>query len=230
MADETWLLLDSRGQGGIETHVAELASGLAGAGVVPRVLFLTDHGPHPLRDRLDRDGIAWEALRGGLAGLVRRLRQGRPAILHTHGYKANILGRLAARVCGIGSVATYHAGDRPGGWLAAYDWLDRWTSFAGGRIAVSQPILDRLPFGGVLVPNFVAVADVPPEPGPETIAFVGRMSPEKGPDLFAAVATLLPGVACLAYGDGPMRAALQAEHGRRIHFAGAVASLSLIHI
>ena len=52
--EEIWLLLDSRDMGGIESHVAELAAGLCAAGERVRVLFLADHGPHPLRARLER--------------------------------------------------------------------------------------------------------------------------------------------------------------------------------
>ena len=224
MQREIWLLLDSRGLGGIETHVAELACGLAEAGAAPRVLFLHDHGPHPLRQRLGIDGIAC-GVAGGFGGLLRRLRRDRPALLHTHGYKSNLLGRAAARLAGIPCVATYHAGDRPGGMLAVYDALDRWTCGAGGRIAVSAPILRRLPFGGVLVPNFVAVPDAAPEPGPDTVGFVGRLSHEKGPDVFAAIAERLGPARFVAYGDGPMRAALQDASGTRVGFAGAVTAM-----
>lgn len=222
---ETWLLLDSRSLGGIESHVAELAAGLAAAGDVPRVLFLADYGPHPLRARLAREGLRCETLGGGLAGLLRRLRQGRPRVLHTHGYKANLLGRLAAPLCGIRSVASYHAGERPQGRLATYDALDRWTSFASRRIAVSRPILRRLPFGGTLVPNFVSVPAAAPATDASVVAFVGRMVPEKGPDRFCELARLLPQAACVAFGDGPLRAALQGAHGERVRFAGARAGM-----
>ena len=104
---EIWLLLDSRGIGGIESHVAELAVGLLEAGDRPRVLFLADHGPHPLRQRLDREGVPWEALSGGLSGLLARCRTGRPRVLHTHGYKANILGRIAGTLTRTPLVATW---------------------------------------------------------------------------------------------------------------------------
>ncbi len=222
---EVWLLLDSRRLGGIETHVAELAAGLAEAGENPRVLFLTDYGPHPLRVRLDDLHIAWEALAGGLTALRRRLAAGRPRVLHTHGYKANIAGRLAALPGGVPVVATYHAGERPAGRLAVYDVLDRYTSFAGRRIAVSRPILARLPFGGTLIPNFVAVPPDPPQAGPTVVAFVGRMSAEKGPDQFCTLASLLPQAAFSAYGDGPMLAEVQRLSAGRVDFKGAVAGM-----
>ena len=222
---EIWLLLDSRGLGGIESHVAELAAGLAGLGETPRVVFLADHGAHPLHTRLEREGVRWDTLHGGLKELRRRLIRQRPRVLHTHGYKANIVGRIAGRLSSVPTVASYHAGERPRGRLALYDAVDRWTSWSGQRIAVSRPILARLPFGGVLVPNFVAVPDAPPQAGPACVAFVGRMAAEKGPDIFCALAGRLPRARFAAYGDGAMRAALQSAAGTHVMFAGAVAGM-----
>jgi len=218
---ETWILLDSRGLGGIETHVAELAEGLAEAGEAPRVVFLEDHGPHPLRGRLAAAGVAAEALAGGLRPLLVRLRAGHPGLLHTHGYKANILGRIAARMAGVRVVTSFHAGERPRGFLALYDAADRWTSFLGGRIAVSAPIRARIPFDAALVPNFVALPPEPVLPGPLTVAFVGRLSHEKGPDLFCRLAPAAPGPAYEIFGDGPMRAEAEAAAQGQIRFHGA---------
>ena len=149
------------------------------------------------------------------APLVRRLRRpSRPALLHTHGYKANLLGRLAGLLTRVPTVATYHAGEKPPGMLAWYDRADRWTSFLGGRIAVSRPILARLPFGGWLVPNFVAV---PPRPSasagqPDVVAYVGRMSLEKGPDMFCDLAAAAPGQSMLRSGAAHA-ACVAARHG-----------------
>ena len=189
------------------------------------MLFLTDHGAHPLHVRLAQDGIPWQALSGGLGELRRRLARERPRVLHTHGYKANITGRIAAWLAGVPVVATYHAGERPAGRLALYDLADRWTSLLGRRIAVSRQILARLPFGGVLIPNFVAVPAQPPQAGPACVAFVGRMVTEKGPDTFCELAERLPHATFTAYGDGPLRADLERRHGARVRFAGAVAGM-----
>ncbi len=217
---EIWLLLDSRGMGGIESHVGELAAGLRAAGEPVRVLFLADHGPHPLRARLERNGVAWEALPGGFFPLLARLRAGRPSLLHTHGYKANLLGRLAALLAGVPVVASYHAGEKPPGLLAWYDRADRWSSCLGGRIAVSRPILARLPWGGTLVPNFVALPAAPTGGPADSVGFVGRMAQEKGPDLFCALAGRVPDCSFIAFGDGPMLAALRAAN-QRVDFRGA---------
>lgn len=234
MTRETWLLLDSRGFGGIESHVAELAAGLREAGRHPRVLLLQDHGPHPLAERLAAEGVPLEALPGGFAALWRRLRAGRPAVLHTHGYKANLLGRLAARLTGTRCVASFHAGERPPGLLALYDAADRWSSGLNPRIAVSRPILARLPWGGELIPNFLALPPEPARGAPLTVAFVGRLSPEKGPDLFAELCRLSPGPRYEVFGDGPMRDALAAPglvlHGARPGMGGAWAGIGLLAI
>ncbi|MBX9748899.1 MAG: glycosyltransferase family 4 protein [Roseococcus sp.] len=234
MSCETWILLDSSGFGGIESHVAELAAGLREAGRAPRVLLLQDHGPHPLAARLAADQVPLEVLSGGFAALWRRLRSGRPAVLHTHGYKANLLGRLAARLTGTRCVASFHAGERPPGLLALYDAADRWTSGLGPRIAVSRPILARLPWGGTLVPNFVALPPEPPGGTPLTVAFVGRLSPEKGPDLFAELSRLAPGPDYQVFGDGPMRQAIASPglvlHGARPGMGGAWGGIGLLAI
>jgi len=208
--------------GGIETHVAELAGGLQAARLPVRVLFLHDYGPHPLQTRLAAAGVAWETLTGSLFA---RLRQGRPLLLHTHGYKANLLGRLAGRLAFVPTVASYHAGETPSGRLAWYDRLDRWTSLLGARIAVSKPILAKLPWGATLVPNFVDLPTRPDGGGADTVAFVGRFSHEKGPDLFCALAERLPGQRFLAFGGGPMLAELEVRHGSRVDFRGPRAGM-----
>ncbi|MBT5746918.1 MAG: glycosyltransferase, partial [Gammaproteobacteria bacterium] len=58
------LLLDSRTLGGIETHVLQLAKGLQKMGHHPRVVFLTDYGPHPLQRLLQQADIQYCTLGG----------------------------------------------------------------------------------------------------------------------------------------------------------------------
>ena len=141
---EIWNLLDSRGMGGIESHVGELAAGLRDAGQRPRVLFLADHGPHPLRDRLDREGLPWEALAGGFGALYARLKAGRPGVLHTHGYKANLFGRIAARLLGIPVVASYHAGEAPPGMLGLETCLPLLLGLVQKRRITATRVIESL--------------------------------------------------------------------------------------
>jgi glycosyltransferase involved in cell wall biosynthesis len=224
---ELWLLLDSRDLGGIESHVLQLAAGLALAGVTPRVLFWADYGDHPLRAALDRAGIRHETLAGGFRGLVRALRRRRPIALHSHGYKAGIMGRLAARLVGRPVVSTFHAGEPGSGKLRLYILLDRLTARLGRRIAVSAAIADTLPAPVALIANFVELPDAALIAGPrDRVGFVGRLSFEKGPDLFCALAQHLPDARLTIYGDGPMRAELERDHGAAIDFRGRVVPMA----
>jgi len=225
--DEIWLLLDSRDLGGIESHVLQLAGGLSRAGMVPRVLFWADYGDHPLRRALDQAGIAHEILSGGFGGLRTALRTRRPAVLHTHGYKAGILGRLAARLAGRPVVSTFHAGEPGTGKLRLYVELDRLTARLGRRIAVSAAIAKTLPAPVALIANFVELPDERAlAGGHDRVGFVGRLSFEKGPDLFCALAHRLPGPLWTLYGDGPMRAELEARHGADATFLGRVVPMA----
>lgn len=209
MRSEIWQLLDSRSIGGIESHVCTLAEGLAEAGERVRVLLLTDHGQHPMAARLERAGLPLEVLGGGLRGLVRAIRARQPGVVHTHGYKCNLLGRAAARLTGSPVVATMHSGEPGTGKLRLYLTVDRLTSLLGPAVAVSQSIAGQLPGRPFTLANFVAVPPVI-QPPAEAVGFVGRLSHEKGPDLFAALAGALPGRRCIVFGDGPDRAAIAA--------------------
>ncbi|MCB1775039.1 MAG: glycosyltransferase family 4 protein [Gammaproteobacteria bacterium] len=222
-----WLALDSRQAGGIETHVVQLANGLRDHGWHSRVVFLRDHGPHPMKDRLADRGLPWSVLDGRFFSLARLLRTARPSILHTHGYKAGIVGRLAARITGVPVVSTFHAGETGTGRVALYDRLDRWTSaLSQQRIAVSQSIADRLPWPSSVMNNFVDVPD--PTTIGNQIAFVGRLSHEKGPDIFTRLGALHPGHPFHVYGSGPMATELQRTASANIVFHGAQADMDTV--
>ncbi len=224
---EIWLLLDSRDQGGIESHVLQLSAGLEKSGRRPRVLFWADYGGHPLRTALDQAGLVHETVAGGFRGLVRMLATRRPTVLHTHGYKAGILGRLAARLAGRPVASTFHAGEPGSGKLRFYIMLDRLTARLGRRIAVSAEIADTLPAPATLIANFVELPDADRLAGPhDRVGFVGRLSHEKGPDLFCELAARLPGQAFTLYGDGPMRAELEARYGGAVTFRGRVVPMA----
>lgn len=199
-----WLLLDSSKAGGIETHILQLAQGLHDYGEDPTVVFLTDYGKHPLRELLIQKGIAHKTLNGHFISLCRKLHKERPDILHTHGYKAGIFGRLAAKINKIPVFSTYHAGEITSGKLAFYDRIDRWTAvFADQLFAVSPQIAKRLPNRVNMFDNFVSTKDLQHSTGTQ-IAFVGRVSEEKGPDNFACLAKRFSDNTFHLYGDGPL--------------------------
>ncbi|OYW35551.1 MAG: hypothetical protein B7Z45_06535, partial [Azorhizobium sp. 12-66-6] len=140
MAHEIWQLVDSRGIGGIERHVSVLTQALNAAGHPARVLLLADHGEHPFLAQLRAEQVPFAVLDGRFSTLLRRLRTERPRLLHTHGYKAGILGRLAARLAGVPCVSTFHAGERGRFPVSLYQAVDAATARLATRIAVSAPI------------------------------------------------------------------------------------------
>lgn len=193
-------LLDSRGFGGIESHVLNLSRWLTGNGYRNEVVFLNDHGEHPLKQALNAQGIQWRCLNGP-AGLYRLLAQA-PGLLCTHGYKAGIIGRSLARWHRVPVLSTYHSGDRGQGRLRLYSWLDEVSAVLADRIiSVSAEISARLPVASEQIVNFVAREPFPTQRG-SAIAFVGRLSDEKDPQAFAR-ATRNLSLPCHIYGDGP---------------------------
>ena len=225
VAGEVWLLLDSRSFGGVESHVLALAGALRAHRIPARVVFLKDHGPHPMLAALASAAIPYSVLPGGWRGLSAALAAAPPALLHTHGYKVGIFGRLLSRLRRFPCVSTYHAGEPGPGMVRYYNVLDRATArMAGGIVAVSRPIARRLPRRTRVIDNFVPLAPRS-ERGGREVAFVGRLSEEKGPDLFCGLSALVPGPEFVAYGDGPLRAELEAAHPA-VRFAGQQPSMA----
>lgn len=207
--DTIWLLLDSRSNGGIETHVLELAMAIDGYGLKVKVVFLEYYGEHPLRAALERSGIETLSLDGRLGSLISGLRRARPGLLHSHGYKAGLFACLASRIAGCAHVSTFHSGDPGRGKVALYDWLHRQASrFIDVNLAVSAEIAARLPAKALVVDNFILIPEMTPKTG-RRLAFVGRLSEEKGPDRLLEIAAQIAQQDFDLYGDGPLMAALR---------------------
>lgn len=221
---ETWLLLDSSAIGGIESHVVALAQALLGHGIPARVVFLADHGPHPLHARLDHQRIPRQTLAGGLRGLLSGLRDS-PLLVHTHGYKAGLLGRLACRLARVPVISTFHSGDPGRNRVRLYDALDRWSAPLAPAIAVSEEIAGRVRGPSTRIDNFVDLPEVLADPAATLVAFVGRLAEEKGPSHFCTVATAIGDGEFGVFGDGPLRTELEAAHQMTIRFHGAVTDM-----
>lgn len=218
--NKIWLLLDSRTHGGIESHVYQLAEGLHHQEENVEVIFLTDYGHHPMHDLLRNQSVNYRVLDGKFSTLCSVLRRDKPSIVHTHGYKAGIYGRFAARLSKTSVITTYHAGERPRGKLALYDWLDRATArLADQFLAVSPQIAKRLPGSAKVVNNFINIDNLTASKGTQ-IAFVGRVSEEKGPDHFVSLANAFPRVNFHLYGDGPLLPELTQSSPDNLHLHG----------
>lgn len=216
-----WLVLDSRGFGGIESHVEQLALGLKNANTNVTVIFLNKYSSHPLYKRLVYANLDCHVLDGRIFSLWRALKKDQPNIIHTHGYKAGILIRPIARIMNIACVSTFHSGEEKQGRMRLYDWFDRYTAFLASHVyAVSTPILHTLPVSSASLSDNFVNTHLPSFAAGEQIAFVGRLSKEKAPDRFIKLAKYLPHLDFHFYGDGPMRQQLEQTAPANVLFHG----------
>ncbi|UTW46877.1 glycosyltransferase family 4 protein [Bacterioplanoides sp. SCSIO 12839] len=235
------LLVDSRSMGGIETHIIQLARGLYRQQVDVELLLFKHYQHHPLVEEL-KPIIPVTHLEGSITKLVYHLKNTN-TVLHTHGYKAGILGRLAGKLTNTPVVSTFHNGDPGKGKTRLYNALDRLTAGMSSNIAVSDSIAKQLLNNCQVVPNFIQLHDIEKQKVEKTssttlateVAYVGRLSYEKGPDVFAQItqqlSTRQPSTHQLSqrslntpicmYGDGPMRNDLKHKYPH-IHFYGQV--------
>ncbi len=182
--------------------------------------------------RLDADGAGWP---GGILRAWRLLRAERPDVVHTHLFKADLLGWLLARRCGARAlVSTKHALDLP---LTRDPWRGpgRRAALAAHRVvgisgAVADHVraaLDLPPERLLVIPYGLSAARVPdgdgdafrrslgiPPDAPVVLA-PARLSPEKGVDVLVQAAALLreqvAGVRVVLLGRGP-----EEHHLRRL--------------
>ncbi len=226
--------------GGLESVTQALAQGLHGAGHDVHVAAVLDRlaDRHPFLTPLAESGIATHPLelpvraywreRQAIAALCRRIR---PDVVHTHGYRPDVVDAGVARHLGIPVVITVH-GFTGGGWKnRCYEWLQRraFPQF-DAVVAVSRALFERLARAGVPrariheLPNAWCPTSPPldrtaarlvlglPQDG-FVVGWVGRLSAEKGPDILLDA---LPGVSDLPLavsmvGNGIERSALQAR-------------------
>ncbi|AMO57810.1 glycosyltransferase family 4 protein [Endozoicomonas montiporae] len=219
------IFLDSRQLGGIETHVLHLARGLKQFGYSPVILFYSRYNAdHPLEPLLHQHKIPFQYLAGKINSLYQWCTQYSPALLHTHGYKAGLFGRVTGRLTKTPVVSTFHNGDLGTGLVRLYTWLDQLTCRLSTNIAVSPEIANRLPAPVKLMNNFIEAPQWQMNNGSE-IAFVGRLSHEKGPDLFLQLAKHLPDRHFTVYGSGDMHGSLATSRASNVSFTGQIISM-----
>ncbi|MFO0881181.1 MAG: glycosyltransferase [Gemmataceae bacterium] len=157
-------------------------------------------------------------------------------VLLCHGYKANLLGRIAARRCGIPVVSVSRGWTGESFRVRLYEMLDRFhLRFMDHVIAVSQAQADRCRRAGVRPEKLGVIynaidpdrfVDPDPryrhrlekhfrEPKSHLIATAGRLSPEKGFDVFVEAAARVleaqPDVGFVIFGHGALRDTLQQQ-------------------
>jgi len=240
--------------GGLETVTTTLASGLRARGHEVIVAATVDHaGTHPFVERLERAGVQVEPIgRAPRAyyrewtDLRRLIARVQPSIVHTHGYRSDLMAGMAAGASRTPRVATAHGFTGGDAKNRLYEWLQgRTLRRFEAVVAVSQTMVEWLRRHGVkaeriqllrnawrpgpLLARSAARNDLGISPEARVIGWVGRLSQEKGPDVFLEAMALLPDLevqACVL-GEGALRAGLEAEAVRRglasrVRWLGAV--------
>ncbi|HKS06209.1 MAG TPA: glycosyltransferase [Gemmatimonadaceae bacterium] len=245
--------------GGLERVVEMLASAQGERAHVAAVLTPGDAPGHPFAAGLRAAGVdAHEIIVGGRA-YRREYRELRalqervaPEVVHTHGYRADIVAGKAARDAGIATISTLH-GFTGGGFRNRLN--ERVQCYmlrrADAVIAVSSAMVPRLQRTGIPAERIHVVANAYGAPAPLlsraeararlglaknalVACWVGRLSNEKGPDVMVRAMPLLDSQWQLSMlGEGRDRAQLSltaAELGiaGRIRWHGGVANAAAL--
>lgn len=236
--------------GGLEGVVAALTLGARGSKVKAHVAAVVSSGQldHPFLAPFRNAGVeafTIEVPRRGYrqeqAEVARLCRRLRPDVVHTHGYRADVLDAAIARGLGIPVVSTVHGFTGGGTRNRFYQWLQRRALRRfDAVVAVSRTLIDDLAGSGVPRERlyYVQNAWYPSEPlldreaacralgiTPDgfRVAWVGRVSAEKGPDVLVEALPHLGDVPLTVsfLGAGPLRQALETR-AAALHVAARI--------
>ncbi|MGH3713101.1 MAG: glycosyltransferase family 4 protein [Micromonosporaceae bacterium] len=241
--------------GGADLHVLDLAAAQVRQGHDVRVILL---GPAEISGSLRERGIPSLQIDSmSMVDWVRALRLALRAdptdVLHTHGYRADIIAAvirpLLRGVPRWRSVVTVHGFIRTSPGLRVLSRLNESVlRQADVVIAVSSAEAQRLAkllrrpvcfipngvAGQDSVPRARAMAKLGSEPSRRVVAFLGRLSPEKRPDLFVDMAGIVardqPATDFVVIGSGSLLSEMQqraaAMTGSHVVFAGLVSNVA----
>jgi glycosyltransferase involved in cell wall biosynthesis len=245
-------LTDSPFFGGPERQILGLSVNLP-ASVRTTILCFRDHASSaPFLEQLTRAGVTARTIGhanprflGMIADVARELRATRADLLVCHGYKADVLGLIAARRVGIPVLSVSRGWTGHTRKVRAYEALDRLVlRRMDGVVCVSEGQAAKVRAAGVpasrvhVIQNSIdtsrfATGDAKARsagraalqalfaaPRDLIVVGVGRLSPEKGFDQLVEAARQvvqeLPAAGFVIIGDGPSRQALETQ----IHDAG----------
>ena len=247
--------------GGLERVVAALAEGHGGRGHHVHVINVFEHGEQPVPlDVAGRPGVTSHVVQVGRRrywqerAAVRRLcRDAGIQVVHSHGYRPDIIDSGIASGIGAARVSTVHGFTGGGLKDRLFEQLQqRALRRFDGVVAVSQLLQRQLAARGVpagrlhCIPNaWVAPGSAPlsraearaalglPADG-AVLGWTGRLSTEKAPDVLLAALEQLPQPAqwtAAFIGDGPEAGSLRARAdaaglAARVRWCGAVPQAS----
>lgn len=234
--------------GGLERVVETLAHGQRGRGLDVGVVAVVepDGDEHPFVGRLRAASVPVEALEVPHRSYLREtralasvFRRHEADLVHTHGYRADVLAAGVARRLGLATVSTVH-GFTGGGWKNRfYEWLQRRSLARMDAVAaVSRRLGRELRDDGVaegrlhVVRNAWSQGDGRPldrgaarerlglDPDGFVVGWVGRLSREKGADVLVRAAARL--------GDDPVTFSLLGEGPERERLEALAAELGVV--
>lgn len=170
-----------------------------------------------------------------LKELTDKLREGDCSLLLCHGYKANILGRIAARRIGIPAVAVSRGWTSENRKVRAYEWLDRrclrymdqvvsvsdgqaekvrnWTGVSGKRLSIIRNSARLNAFAQRDPGARKKLLDCFPGSVSRIVLAAGRLSPEKGFGVLVEAAKSIlrdiPAAGIVLFGEGVLRPDLE---------------------
>jgi glycosyltransferase involved in cell wall biosynthesis len=239
--------------GGLETVVRALALGHSAMGHSVDLIAVLESPRNRFVDEARDAGIRVHivvsparSIRRERSGVRDFLTRNNVDVLHSHGYRSDILDLGIARRMMVPSVTTLHgfsSTDRKG---RVYEWLQlRGARRASAIVAVSTNVADRVIASGAPRDSVHLIRNAtPPTPTPlsaeaartqlgidagQHIGWIGRLSAEKGPDVMVeAMRHLGDLTVTLSFiGDGPdlsllKRQADAAGVARRVTFHGSI--------
>jgi glycosyltransferase involved in cell wall biosynthesis len=246
--------------GGAEQVVLDLTGALCSQGLEVHLIVVLDEGSND-RSFLTRvdEGIHVHPLLISARRYDRERKEIRSILssngicmVHTHGYRADVVGSGAARALGVGTITTVHGFTGGGIRNRIYEWAQRRTFRKfDSVVAVSRKLSEELRGEGVPETRLHTIPNSRRPPTnllgrvearralslPETgfqVGWIGRLSPEKGPDVMLEALALIKGelsgqgVAAAFLGDGRLRSALEERSGTlgledSVHWLGPVA-------
>lgn len=225
-------------EGGLERVVTMIAAGATSRGVhIAAVIAPNGETDHPFVQELESRGVSCTTVIarprdyvGEYRQLSAVMRRVEPAVVHTHGYRADVIGGIAGRSHQLPVVSTMH-GFTGGTWRNRFYERVQMTALkrANAVIAVSGPLVPRLVAAGIspdrihCIPNgFRQLAPLQTREAARrrlgidekdlVAGWVGRLSPEKGADvMLAALARSHSEWKLSIIGDGPDMASLRRQ-------------------
>jgi glycosyltransferase involved in cell wall biosynthesis len=202
-------------QGGLESVVAMLSEGQRPGSHVAAVISPADAEGHPFVNKLRSAGVTVTVITAGGREYLREYRmlrdeatRIRPDIIHTHGYRPDVIGGAVARSLNVRHVSTVHG--FTGGRLKnrLNETVQRFAlRFADAVIAVSRPLVDRLTRSGIPPTKIFFIANgfgpsgsllnrtdarraMGLDASATVVGWLGRLSAEKGPDVMLSAFAL----------------------------------------